>query len=174
MAGINLTLSTAEKMEENKGIFDGSLAIISVIFFLVVASWGGMRWYIKTLNDKLANLDATLEQFSAQLRGDKVNRVAYFDARFGFVGQQMKGAPVDAKKLLGQLESLTVPNVRLTKYEYNEVGKFVVVEGETDNFKYIAEQIISLKSEALFAGIKVDSVQRTKEGRIEFSLKAKF
>lgn len=171
---MNLTLSTAEKMEENKGIFDGSLAIISVIFFLVVASWGGMRWYIKTQNDTLANLDATLAQSSPQLQGDKVNRVAYFDARSRFAGQQVNGVTVDAKKLLGQLESLTVPNVRLTRYEYNEVGKFVVVEGETDNFKYIAEQIISLKSEELFAGIRVDSIQRTKEGRIGFSLKAQF
>jgi hypothetical protein len=174
MAGMNLTLSTAEKMEESKGIFDGSLTIISVIFFLVVASWGGMRWYIKTLDDRLANLDATLAQSSAQLQGDKVNRVAYFDARSGFAEQQLKDVPIDAKKLLGQLESLTVPNVRLTKYEYNEMGKFVVVEGETDNFRYIAEQVISLKSEALFAEIKVDSVQRNREGRIEFSLKAGF
>lgn len=171
---MNLTLSTAEKMEENKGILDSSLVIISVIFFLVVASWGGMRWYMKTLNDKLANLDATLAQSSSQLQGDKVNRVAYFDARSGFAGQQVNGASIDAKKLLGQLESLTVPNIRLTRYEYNEAGKFVVVEGETDNFRYIAEQIISLKSEELFAGIRVDSIQRTKEGRIEFSLEAKF
>lgn len=174
MAGINLSSSTAEKNEGGGGIFDSSLTVILVIFFLVVSGWGGMRWYMKMLDDRLANLDASLQQNSSQLQGDQVNRVAYFDARAGLIKKQLESSSVDSQKLLSQMESLAVPNVRLTRYEYNEAGRFVEVAGETENFKYVAEQIISLKSEDLFAGIRVDSLKWTKEGRIEFSLKAQF
>lgn len=174
MAGLNLSSSVGEKKEGGGGISDSSLIVISSIFFLVVIGWGGMRWYIKTQNDTLAKLDVSLEESSSQLRGDKVNRVAYFDARSGLIGEQLKGESVDAKKLLTQIEGLAVPQVRLTKYEYNATEKFVEVIGETDNFKYIAQQIISLKSEDLFAEIKVSSLKRTETGRIEFSLKAQF
>ena len=172
MVGLNLSSSISEKKEIT--ISDSSLAVISVIFFLVVAGFGGLRWYIKTLDNKLTDLSASLDENSSQLRGDKVNRVAYFDARLRLIEQQLNGSAVDSKILLGQMESLILPDVRLTKYEYNETGKFVAVSGETDNFKYVAQQIISLKSEDLFTGIKVESLQRTEAGQIGFSLKTQF
>jgi len=172
MVGLNLSSSIAEKKEIT--ISDSSLAVISIIFFLVVAGFGGLRWYIKTLDNKLMDLEASLNENASRLRGDKVNRVAYFDARLRLIEQQLNGDAVDSKRLLGQMESLVLPNVRLTKYEYNETGKFVVVSGETENFKNVAQQIISLKSEDLFTGIKVESIQRTEGGQIGFSFKAQF
>lgn len=171
---MNLSSSTAEKNESGGGIFDSSLVLSSIIFFLVVAGFGGVRWYIGTLDDKLANLDATLGQNSSKLQGDQINRVAYFDARLGFIEKQLSGNPVDSQKLLSQLESLAVPNVRLTKYEYNESERFVAIEGDTESFKYVAQQVISLKSDDLFREIRVNLLRWTKDGRVEFSLRAQF
>ena len=174
MAGMNLSSSKIEKKEGRGGIFDGSFAIILVLFLLVAASWGGMRWYIMTLSDKLAELDSVIEENSLRLQGKDVDRVASFDSRLSLIGKQLQGETVDSQKFLTQMESLTVPNVRLTEYKYDAVEKTVTVSGETDNFKYIAQQILNLKSEALFVDVKVDSLKRTKEGRIAFSFKAKF
>lgn len=174
MAGMNLSSSKLDKKEGHRGIFDGSFSIIFVIFLLVAASWGGMRWYIMTLDDKLAGLDSVIEENSLRLQGKDVDRVAHFNARLSLIGDSLQGETADSQKLLTQLESLTVPNVRLTEYRYDVTEKTVTVSGETDSFKYVAQQIISLKGGALFADIKVDSLKLTKEGRVAFSFKAKF
>lgn len=172
MSGINLSSSTSIKTTKKGGVFDSSFAVIVVIFFLVVAGFGGLRFYIKTLDTKISALKATLEENSAQLQGRNVDRVAHFDSRLRLAGEQSSGNGVDSQKLLDQLESLIVPNIRLTKYEYNETEKFVEVAGEAESFKYVAQQIVSFKSENTFVGIKVQSLARTTEGRIAFSLKA--
>ena len=155
-------------------LLDGSFIVITVLFCLVVAGFGGLRLYIGTLDSRLTELDSTLQESSAQLRGADVDRVARFDDRLTLAKQQQMSDPVNAQKLLQQLESLVIPSVRLTKYEYNAAEKFVEVAGETDSFKYVAQQIISFKSDSLFAGIKVESLDRTEAGRIRFSLKAHF
>lgn len=173
MAGINLSSLTSEHKSEGGGIFDSSATVVTIVFFLVVAGFGGLRWYIKTLDTKVAALDGTLEENALQLQGKNVDRVAHFDNRLTLVEKQLEGR-VDSQKLLNQLESLVIPSVKLTKYEYNEVGKFVEVNGETDSFKYVAQQIISFKSEDLFTGIRVQSLTHTEVGRVAFSLKAEF
>lgn len=174
MAGINLSSSTPEHKGLKKGIFDSSFTVVTVLFFLTVIGFGGSRWYLKTLDARIAVLAATLEENSLRLQGKNVDRVAHFDNRLTLAAEQLNGRPIDSQKLLQQLESLTVPNIRMTKYEYNEAEKFVEVAGEAESFKYVAQQIISFKSESLFSGIKVESLVRTTEGRVAFSLKADF
>jgi len=172
MAGINLSSGTFEQKTSHRSIADSSLTLSTILFLLVAAGWGGMRWYISTLDGKLANLEATIQENATRLQGSAVDRVAHFATRLDLIGKQLDQPSIDSQALLTQLESLTVPNVRLTRYEYNDAEKVVEVAGETDNFKYVAQQIISLKSESLFSGITVDSIDRTKEGNIAFSLKA--
>lgn len=171
MEGLNLSSSIVEK-KEKKGAFDSSFVVVSIIFFLVVASFGGLRWYIKTLDDTLAKLDATLQERSLLLHGDSVNRVANFNARLGVIEQQLKVTPVDSQKLLSQLEGLVLPQVRVTKYEYNKTSGVVEVAGETNSFKYVAQQMFSFKSEDPFSKIRVNTLKRTDSGAIAFSFKA--
>lgn len=170
---MNLSSSIGEKKEERRGFFDSSLVVVSIIFFFVLAGFGGMRWYIKTLDNKLADLSAVIDQNTVELHSDKVSRVVAVDDRLKLIDGQKDGS-VDTKKLLDQIEGLVVPQVRLTKYEYDKTNKTVLVAGDTESFKYVAQQIISLKSEGLFTGVRVESLDRTDAGRIGFSLKAQF
>lgn len=174
MAGINLSSSTLGKKSGSRGLVDSSFIIIAILFCLTVVGFGGLRWYTSTQDATLADLDATLKEGILKLQGPKVDRVAYFDNRLTIAEQQASEGAVDSQKLLNDLESLVIPSVKLTKYEYNAAEKFVVVSGETDNFKYVAQQVINFKSEKLFAGIVVESLNRTESGRIAFSFKAKF
>lgn len=174
MAGINFSSSVSEKSAKKGRIFDGSFVVITILFFLVLAGFGGLRWYLKTLDAKAASLSAAFGERSAQLKGSGVDRVANFESRLALAGEQLADQRVDPQELFGQLERLTLPNVKLTKYGYNAKEKFVEVAGETESFKYVAQQIISLKSEDLFSGITVQSLTRTKEGSIQFSFKATF
>ncbi len=168
---MNLSSSVPKKKQEGSWIFGGP-AIVTVIFFLLLAFWGGMQWYLKTLDKTLSEQQILLEDNASRLKGDAVDRVASFDTRLTLAEGQMSGDTPDTGKLLSQLESLVIPNVKLTKYVFDENGKFVVVEGETDTFKYVAQQLFVLKGEDPFTNIKVDSLKKNLEGHIVFSFKA--
>ena len=172
MAEINLASSTLERMGRPRRAFDKYYIFIVVILFLAVAGFGGLRWYITVLDDRISGFDATLAEHLGQLSGEKVDRAGYFDQRLTLIGQQLKGRAVDPQNLLNQLQQLVVPGVRLTKYNYNNTDKSVEVAGEADNFKSVAQQIISLKSDNTFGVVKVELLTVTPEGRVAFSLKA--
>lgn len=172
MEGINLSSSLQEKKQRESRFFSGSFVVLFIFFFLLTL-WGGMRWYMKTQNDTLARNDALLEANSSQLKGPAVDRVVAFDTRLTLAKDQANDF-IDIEIFLNQLENLSVPAVQLTKYEFNKKDKFVIIEGETDNFKYIAQQLNSLRVDNLFAGIQVESIKKDENGRILFSFKAEF
>lgn len=165
---MNLSSSMPEKKVKTRRTFDNYFIFIAGVFFLTIALFAGLRWYINILDGKLSDFDTIFAEHAKQLRGEKVDRVAHFDQRLALAGKQLDGDIVDSQKLLNQLESLVIPSVKLTKYEYNETGKFVEVAGETDNLKSVAQQIISFKSENPFEKIKVESLNVTEGGQIEF------
>jgi hypothetical protein len=81
---------------------------------------------------------------------------------------------VDPVTILSKVEALIVPEVVLTKYQYDKQEKMSLVAGETDNFRYLAEQIINLKSDPIFSRVIVDQISRSQEGKIQFVLRADF
>lgn len=168
MNGMNLASTMPEKRAKTRRTFDNYFIFITGIFFLVVAFFVGLRWYINVLDNRLAGFDTVLADNAKQLRGEKADRVAHFDQRLKLIEKQLDGNSIDSQKLLGQLESLVIPSVKLTKYEYNEAENSVEIAGETDSFKSIAQQIISFKSENLFDKIKVESLVVAEGGRVEF------
>lgn len=168
MNGMNLASTMPEKRAKTRRTFDNYFIFITGIFFLVVAFFVGLRWYINMLDNRLAGFDTTLADNSKQLRGEKADRVVHFDQRLKLIAKQLDGNSIDSQKLLGQLESLVIPSVKLTKYEYNEAENSVEIAGETDSFKSVAQQIISFKSENLFDKIKVESLVVAEGGRVEF------
>lgn len=171
---MNLSSSMPEKKAKTRRTFDSYFIFIASLFFLTIALFAGLRLYISTLDKKLSAFDGIFVEHAKQLRGEKVDRVAHFDQRLTLAGKQLDGNNADSQKLLNQLESLVIPSVKLTKYEYNEAEKFVEVEGETDGFKSVAQQIISFKSETPFDKIRVESLNVAEGGRIEFTFQAGF
>jgi len=93
--------------------------------------------------------------------------VVHFDNRLTLAGEQLNAERVDSRNSRS-VGTLTVPGIRLTRYEYNAAEKFIEVEGEAESFKYVAQQIISFKSENLFAGIAVQSLDRTRKAASHF------
>lgn len=173
MAGVNLSQSKAQGREKKRMLPTSSFPISIVLLLLTLAGWGGMRWYMYSLDQKIAALDTTISASGDRLLGDSIDRVADFDARMGLLGSD-PAELIDPKPLLVQLEALVVPQVLLTKYEYNDRDKVMVISGKTENFRYIALQIVSLKSDPAFANVIVDSIDRDDDGIIEFTLKNNF
>lgn len=171
MEGINLSSSLPEQ-KRKKSFFSGGSFFIVSIFFLLLILWGGMQWYLKTLGDTFVEKQLVLSENNLKVTGEKVDRIVGLDTRIKIAQDQVENT-VSTNELLSQLESLIITNVRLKKYEFNKAQGFVIIDGETDNFKYIAQQLISFKSNKIFQNIAVESINR-KDGLIRFSFKATF
>lgn len=174
MPGTNLLQSSQDSRGfRGQNLMDKSLIGSFVLLFIALATWGGIRWYMKVLDDKAVALDAVIQTNASQLHSKTVDRVADFDARVQAIGTNMTGV-IETKDKLSQLERLVIPNVVLTGYKYDAGDNTVVVNGTTDNYRYVALQIMSLKSEALFSDVTVEALGRTTEGKITFTLSSKF
>lgn len=172
MGGINLSQSMQESRRgaEKKSFFDQGLIWGSVVLFLVAGAWGGLRWYMTTLDDKVAALEEELTSNASRLEGKSADRIADFNDRLTLIGTGLDSA-AEPRVILEQMERLMVPEVVLTKYEYDKKERTISIGGLTDNFKFLAQEILSLKSEAAFSEVKVDTIARTKDGKIAFELK---
>lgn len=175
MAGVNLSQSMASQEEKAvKRPFSASGFPLSIVLFLVtLLGWGGLRWYIHIVDQKTAGLDVTLAQSENRLHGEDIDQVTDFDTRLALLGAS-EAERVDPETILTRLEALIIPQVVLIKYEYNKQERLGTIVGETDNFRYLAEQLISLKSERLFSQAIVDQIIRGKDGKVRFTLKASF
>lgn len=171
MAGVNLSrLTVTDQQPHGKGHFAVSGFWISIVVLLVtLAGWGGLRWYIHSLDQKVAALDTIIADDTSRLTGDDVDRVADFSARLTFIGSD-PATLVDPQTIFAKLESLVVPQVTLVKYEHDQSARTSTVSGTTDNFRYLAEQIVSFKGESSFVGVQVGDISRSDKGAIEFTL----
>ncbi len=164
----------SSRAEGKKHPFSVSSFPVSIILLLVtIIGWGGLRWYLYMLDKKITDIDATLSVSSGQLSGEAIDRLVDFDARMALLGAD-PAELIDPQALFMKLEALVVPQVLLTKYEYNDRDQVMTISGRTASFRYLAEQLISFKSDATFARVQVTEIDRTEEGAIEFVLRNNF
>jgi|SRR6185369_11072048 len=175
MAGINLSQSEEKigKEEKKERFYDRGLIFAVVFFLLVCAGWAGLRFYNSYLDKQIGVLDANISSHSQELEGSAVDRIADFDMRLSLIAEKKVGE-VDPNKIYSQLEGLMVPENSLLSYEYDKQDGVITFQAKTDNFKHIAEQMMSLKSAGTFTDVKVDQIARDKSGKITFSIKAHF
>jgi hypothetical protein len=171
MAGVNLSQSASlAQGNKKKQMFASSGLPFSIILLVVtLVGWGGLRWYIHTVDKKITALESALATDNSRLMGESINRVADFGARMMLVGAD-PAELVDPKSILEKLESLVVPQVTLVQYTHDDAGQISTIAGKTTNFRYLAEQVISLKSDPLFSRVRVGEIDRDEEGVIEFTL----
>lgn len=169
MSGINLSSQSAfgKKERSAPGVDKGLLSALALLI-LVAGVWGGERWYLSQLDSEMAQLDSVIAEKSQQMKGKSVDRVADFDARVALL--QQRGTMIEPRVVLDQLELLTIPTVKLTEYALSEEDGKLTISGETDTFKFLAQQILSYRSDAFFDTLKVSKIGNTQDGKIEFSL----
>lgn len=172
MPGVNLSQSMdEEEKSEQRSFFDTGIILSLLVVLITGLSWGGMRLYIGSIDKQIVEFDQTFATATGQLRGDRVDRIADFDARLNYFFAN-KDEFSDAQEVIQKLEKGVVSGVVLTRFEYNPGEKAVVFEGTCGDFRQLAEQVMSFKREAIFSQVKVEKVDRDKENQVVFSLKA--
>jgi len=168
MEGINLSSSVPEGNQRKSRFFNGSTFIV-FIFIVLCSAWGGMYLYGQSLVKILQQKQDTFTTKSQEIKNDKANRTAELDARVKLAQKQLKDT-VNTDELLTQLEASVIPNIRLTKYEFNAEKKVITIAGETDDFQYIPQQIEGFKAKGVAKDVAVESLEK-KEGVVSFLFK---
>ncbi len=172
MAGINLSQGISETSRVKRSMSIDTGFVFSIILILVVlGAWGGIYYFLRQTNSQIAALDQQVADSDSVLRGEKVDRVAAFDFKRQNLEQGFE-SHLDIAKNLSDLESLIVPDVRLTKYEYDHSTGASTIEGVTSDYKYLAQELISLKKQSQFTDVRVTALSNTESGGISFTLKS--
>lgn len=171
MAGINLSQSSQKKQVNGRALVDRGFVIVILLSLAVLAAWGGLRFYMYTVDKSIASLQANIENSNDGLTGEKVDRVVDIHTRLTHISEGNEES-VDIPALVSQLEKLTVPEVRLTEYRYDAVAKMIKISGTTSNFRFVAQQLIGFRSESPLQDIQVEKIGNVDEGQIPFTLKA--
>lgn len=172
MPGVNLSQSMIEEERPiERSFFDMGVIISLVVLTLVAAGWGGLRFYMNSLDKKIAETDTALSANMENTRGERVDRVADFEARVKYFAKN-KNDFSEPQDILSTLEGTMVSGIVLTQYEYDHTTGVSTLSGRTEDFKKLAEQMLSLKSEQVFSQVQVDKIDRDEQNRIVFILKA--
>ncbi len=174
MLGVNIAQSQKEEEEikpKRGGFFDTGTIVSIVLISLAGLVWGGIQFYISTLDKKIATVDTALAMDSGRLVGEEIDRVADFDARISYFADKQKELmePLD---MMTKLEESMVSGIVLTEYEYKHEGSVGNIHGVASNFRVLAEQILAFKSTGLFSEVKVEKTERDQEGQLRFVLEA--
>jgi len=168
------TILTSIESKSQKPHFYSSM-IAFVIFLLTLSVWGGMKWYIKTLDNTLSQLQLQLNEVSKSFHGNQVDDlVAFHDRLDSMRGQLERPVNTELVDFLSQLEKLVLPEVRIKKYEVDISKRNIKVTGVTNSFKYVAQQMTQFKADSFFINITAGGFERDEAGQIVFSFNTYF
>ena len=160
------------KSAQKKRIAAMGSFFISVL--ILIASFS-ILFGLKIFHNKVKNETALIkDQVSGELRSlgeEKINRAADFQKRIEEAENNLSYSK-NPKEIMSKVESLMVPGVVLTSYDYDSSNKTLELEAISDSFKIIAEQILSLKSSSYFKNVRVSKTARNEDGRINFSVES--
>ena len=169
---MNLSQSVPEEEPvEDRSFFDGGFILSLSLILLSAIAFGGVRLYIGSLDKKIATVEATLNANAQRLSGENIDRIADFDNRLNYFSAN-KGDFSDTQEILVMLEKRVLSDIVLKKFVYNPHDKVILIEGESDDFKKLAEQIMAFKEEKIFSNMEVQTLDRTEANLIAFILKA--
>lgn len=171
MAGINLSTQAYGGEKKKRSFFDRGFVFSVVLLVIILGVWGGIRYFLFTLNRDITALESQITDSKNELEGEQVDRVLNFDIRKKGIETNM-GTNIDVAKHFQDLEAVVIPSVRLTQYALNQNTGAIVISGETSDYKYLAQQLISFKKQAEYSNIRVDRITTTESGDISFTLKA--
>jgi hypothetical protein len=171
MAGINLSDGINGSATKKKASFDVGFAAAVCIMILVLCVWGGVRYFMFTTDKEVTSLESQITEATSDLQNEKVDRVLSFDTRRAGIALNLT-ENVDVAKRLTELESLIIPSIRLIDYQFDHNAGTSIISGITSDYKYLAQQLISLKKQPEYVSIRVDKITNTEEGDISFTLKS--
>ncbi|MFZ1626690.1 MAG: hypothetical protein WAT81_02685 [Candidatus Moraniibacteriota bacterium] len=171
MAGINLSQSIQEKQAIARGsFFDKGFFINMTLFLIVVGLYGGSHWYLGTLEEEYTSLQGELSAKTAGLKNKESDRATDLSTRLKAISNNLEFVS-DPKLAFEELEQLTIPNITVTSYLYQESESDLIIKGTTMSLRYLAQQMLNYKKIVNATTVHVENVTyNEKFGFINFEL----
>jgi len=170
MAGINLAQG-AQREETRRSERRGKRGMLLVFFFLVVTfgAWGTLAWYDHILTGEITGIDGDIRDAWKEISGEDLSRVADFHFRLEAIdaGLEEIGRP---RRMFGVTESGVDPGVVFSRLDFEKSDGSTVLEGTANDFQSIVRQLVSLKGDSVVSDVALNTLGRTDDGKLDFSL----
>jgi len=173
MPGINLSHASEQSVELKKydSFGRGALSIALILIFSV-AAWGGIVYYEKKLTAEIGTISDKIAEKQGAFSSADVDGVADFKFRIDILKAELSEERVSPARLLGSIEELLLPGIRLSSYSFssNEAGRTVSLIGEADSLGTVAKQMVIIKRMPGFSSVLVDSLSREENGTFKVGI----
>lgn len=152
-------------------IFDRAFFFSIFLIFVVGGIWVTEHVLLYLVNKDIAGYQEKTNQGLMGADTEAINEVEDFVSRSNLV-KEHEGR-VTAPELLTTLEKSTIPQVRLTSYEYNANGT-ITISGLTTDYRFVAEQLLRYRQEESLKAMQVEKTERSESGELTFTFTAQF
>lgn len=152
----------------SKNIFDKAFFFSITLIVIVMGIWATERILIYLLDKQIVEYQATNAASLDSLNTEDVQRVHDITSRTTAI-EENKATKINTGELLVALEKTTIPQTKLTQYEYQSDGT-MNISGTVSDYRFLAEQILRYRQEPLFASAEATATSRNEDGQINFDI----
>lgn len=153
-----------------KGIFDKAFFFSIVLVVLVGGIWATERVLIYLTDKQIKEYQATTNASFESVSADDTVLVHDVTSRIATI-QKLGATTLPSQEILAALERSTIPQVKLTEFDYQKDGT-ATMSGTAPDYRFLAEQILRYRQESLFRSAEINSTERTETGQVNFTLVA--
>jgi len=161
-----------ESAKKKRIAINGSFFVSILILVISFSIFFGLKVFRNNAKNETASIKSRIGEEMKSLGEEKISRTADFQKRTEELEDSISRNK-NPKEIMSKVESLMVPGVVLTSYDYDSSKKILELEAISDSFKTIAEQILSLKSSSYFEDVRAPKTTRDEDGRINFSVESR-
>lgn len=154
-----------------KNIFDKAFVFSISLVIIVGGIWATEKILIYLLDRQITEYKEITATSLASVSAEDVQAVHDVTSRLASIEENV-ATKVNTGELFAVLERTTIPQVRLTRYEYESDGA-ITLEGVAGDYRFLAEQILRYRQEATLATAEVGSTGRTESGQVTFDIRIK-
>jgi hypothetical protein len=130
------------KFEESKLPLIFSL----VILFLVIAAYGGLFFYGKSLDEKIKAADTKLAELKERM--DKISLASILDLQKSLIeAKALLAGHIYSSNVLRLLEELTLPKVQWSSFSLDAGAGDIALSGRAEGYTTLAKQMLVLEED---------------------------
>lgn len=158
--------------EKADSLFKAGVVLAALVFVLSCLLWGGLRFYQKSLIEKIDSIRAKQDQIFQAKDKELARSIIDFESGATLIQNLLKNH-IYTSEILEKLSALTLPQVQWQTYSLDVKTKSLLVKGRAANYSVVAKQMLAFK-EGGFFDVAVSGINMDRTGGVSFQLQAGF
>ncbi|MDI6883140.1 MAG: hypothetical protein QMC93_01535 [Patescibacteria group bacterium] len=142
-------------------------SLILIIF--LIGAYFFLAKEISSLEEKNQGLEGEIAKVKEEKIGQTEKEILATEQRIKIFKELLKKHKISSN-FFPFLENLTHPKVQFTRLILNSESYQIALEGKTENFQFLAEQIFILREDKNIKSLNLNSVSLDREGKTQFTL----